>query len=86
MLTKKSHNRAGIASIQGDSAGGSKLIKQTLYKLKHELGFSIMVCHKGTFIKMSDVKFYSMAMLVILLTFYRVQDREEYLHLSYTRC
>ena len=30
ILTKKSHNCAGIAFIQGDSAGGSKLIKQAL--------------------------------------------------------
>ena len=30
ILTRKSHNWAGIAFIQGDSAGGSKLIEQTL--------------------------------------------------------
>ena len=30
ILTRKSHNCAGIAFIQGDSAGGSKLIEQTL--------------------------------------------------------
>ena len=29
ILTRKSHNCAGIAFIQGDSAGGSKLIEQT---------------------------------------------------------
>ena len=28
--TRKSHNCAGIALIQGDSAGGSKLVEQTL--------------------------------------------------------
>ena len=31
ILTRKSHNCSGIAFIQGDSAGGSKLIEQTLY-------------------------------------------------------
>ena len=30
ILTRKSHNCSGIAFIQGDSAGGSKLIEQTL--------------------------------------------------------
>ena len=30
ILTRKSHNCAGFAFIQGDSAGGSKLIEQTL--------------------------------------------------------
>ena len=30
ILTRKSYNCAGIAFIQGDSAGGSKLIEQTL--------------------------------------------------------
>ena len=30
ILTKKSHNCAGIAFIQGDSVGGSKLIEHTL--------------------------------------------------------
>ena len=30
ILTRKSHNCAGIAFIQGDSACGSKLIEQTL--------------------------------------------------------
>ena len=34
ILTRKSHNCAGIAFIQGDSAGGSKLSEQTLYNLK----------------------------------------------------
>ena len=31
ILTKKSHNCAGIAFIQGDSASGSKLIEQTIH-------------------------------------------------------
>ena len=30
IVTRKSHNCSGIAFIQGDSAGGSKLIEQTL--------------------------------------------------------
>ena len=30
ILTRKSHNCAGTAFVQGDSAGGSKLIEQTL--------------------------------------------------------
>ena len=30
ILTRKSHNCAGTASVQGDSAGGSKLIEQTI--------------------------------------------------------
>ena len=30
ILTRKSHNCFGIAFIQGDSAGGSKLIEQTI--------------------------------------------------------
>ena len=34
ILTRKSHNWAGIAFIQGDSAGGSKLIEQTLYSIQ----------------------------------------------------
>ena len=29
-LTRESHNCAGIGFIQGDSAGGSKLVEQTL--------------------------------------------------------
>ena len=29
ILTRKSHNCAGIAFVQGDSAGGSKLTEQT---------------------------------------------------------
>ena len=32
---KKEHNCAGIAFIQGDSAGGSELIEQTLILLGH---------------------------------------------------
>ena len=38
ILTRKSHNCAGIAFIQGDSAGDSKLIGQTL---QHEIEFLI---------------------------------------------
>ena len=30
ILTRKSHNCAGTAFVQGDSAGGSKLIEQTI--------------------------------------------------------
>ena len=30
ILTRKSHNCSGIAFIQGESAGGSKLIEQTI--------------------------------------------------------
>ena len=30
VMTRKSHNCSGIAFIQGDSAGGSKLIEQTI--------------------------------------------------------
>ena len=30
IMTRKSHNCAGITFIQGDSAGGSKLIEQTI--------------------------------------------------------
>ena len=30
ILTRKSHNCAGTAFVQGDSAGGSKLVEQTL--------------------------------------------------------
>ena len=33
-LTRKSHNCSGIAFIQGDSAGGSKLVEQTLISCK----------------------------------------------------
>ena len=33
ILTRKSHNCGGTAFIQGDSAGGSKLIEQTLAQL-----------------------------------------------------
>ena len=46
ILTRKSHNCAGIAFIQGDSAGGSKLIEQTLhlsvYILKSDSKFSAL--------------------------------------------
>ena len=31
ILTRKSHNCDGTAFVQGDSAGGSKLIEQTLH-------------------------------------------------------
>ena len=34
ILTRKSHNGAGTIFVQGDSAGGSKLIDQTLHALK----------------------------------------------------
>ena len=44
ILTRKSHNCAGIAFIQEDSAGGSKLIEQTL--LYH--CFRIVVMHGET--------------------------------------
>ena len=33
ILTRKSHNCAGIAFIQGDSTGGSILIEQTLIRI-----------------------------------------------------
>ena len=33
ILTRKSHNCAGTAFVQGDSAGGSKLTEQTLTPL-----------------------------------------------------
>ena len=33
ILTRKSHNCSGIAFIQGDSAGGSKLIEQTITRI-----------------------------------------------------
>ena len=33
ILTRKSHNCSGIAFIQGDSAGGSKLSEQTYYSI-----------------------------------------------------
>ena len=33
ILTRKSHNCSGIAFIQGDSEGGSKLIEQTITSL-----------------------------------------------------
>ena len=32
ILTRKTHNCSGIAFIQGDSAGGSKLIEQSILK------------------------------------------------------
>ena len=38
ILTRKSHNCAGIAFIQGDSAGGSKLIEQTLHSMNVQCG------------------------------------------------
>ena len=37
ILTRKSHNCAGITFIQGDSAGGSKLIEQTLKSVQSAL-------------------------------------------------
>ena len=33
ILTRKSHNCAGTAFVQGDTAGGSKMIEQTLHDL-----------------------------------------------------
>ena len=33
ILTRKSHNCAGTVFVQGESAGGSKLIEQTLTRL-----------------------------------------------------
>ena len=41
ILTRKSHNCGGIAFIQGDSAGGSKLIEQTLIGMVHLKKFEI---------------------------------------------
>ena len=38
ILTRKSDNCPGIAFIQGDSAGGSKLIEQTLHKSQTSIG------------------------------------------------
>ena len=32
IFTRKSHNCAGTAFVQGDSVGGSKLTEQTFYK------------------------------------------------------
>ena len=40
ILTRKSHNYAGIAFIQGDSAGGSKLIEQTLQTKENNILFA----------------------------------------------
>ena len=43
ILARKSHNCAGTALVQGDSAGGSKLVEQTLYRNSKEqphAGFS----------------------------------------------
>ena len=37
ILTRKSHNCAEIVFIQSDSAGGSKLIEQTLPRLPNKL-------------------------------------------------
>ena len=34
ILTRKNHNCSGIAFIQGDSAGGLKLIEQTIQQLE----------------------------------------------------
>ena len=36
ILTRKNHNCAEIAFIQGDSAGSSKLIEQTLHTLRED--------------------------------------------------
>ena len=33
ILTRKSHDCAGTTFVQGDSAGGSKLVEQTLQRL-----------------------------------------------------
>ena len=35
ILTRKNHNCSGIGFIQGDSAGGSKMIEQTIVSLVH---------------------------------------------------
>ena len=45
IFTRKSHNCAGTAFVQGNSAGGSKLIEQTLKEL---VGLSAFVVKEGT--------------------------------------
>ena len=44
ILTRKSHNCAGISFIQGDSAGGSKLIEQTVV-CDESMIFGMVICH-----------------------------------------
>ena len=41
ILTRKSHNCAGTAFVQGDSGGGSKLIEQTLREISFK-GFFLL--------------------------------------------
>ena len=43
ILTRKSHNCPGIAFIQGDSAGGSVMIEQTLHKEEFMLKVLIQI-------------------------------------------
>ena len=54
VLTRKSHNCAGIAFIQGDSAGGSKVIEQTLQFLKKNC--MLPTFEKSTFCGVSTEK------------------------------
>ena len=42
MLTRKSYDCAGTAFVQGDSAGGSKLIEQALSQLSKCLNFGVI--------------------------------------------
>ena len=44
ILTKKSHNCAGTAFVQGDSEGGSKLSEQTK---SSRLKIKLSECHRG---------------------------------------
>ena len=46
ILTRKSHNCSGIAFIQGDSAGDSKLIEQTLPDIRRTGERKIIYNHK----------------------------------------
>ena len=46
ILTRKSHNCAGMAFIQGDSAGGSKLTEQTLW-----IPIKAIIKDKGNYIR-----------------------------------
>ena len=47
ILTRKSHNCSGIAFIQGDSAGGSKLIEQTLLMVEKSFYVKFKCQHKS---------------------------------------
>ena len=56
ILRRKSHNCAGTAFVQGDSAGGSKLTEQTLQNRTWLIGFRVTSSFVQVVISQNELK------------------------------